>query len=103
MANGKKYDAAEKHFEKKCVAWRKKIRELELINNENHDRMIELRNEIDRLQIENDELKKSNEMFMELKNLTADEVKILVKYKESVNRISEMLGVMNKEVMKWNI
>ena len=29
MSKGKKFDAAEKHFEKKCVEWRKKIRELE--------------------------------------------------------------------------
>lgn len=103
MAKGKKFDAAEKHFEKKCVVWRKKIRELEQIKNEYHDRVMELSNKVEKLQIENDELKKSNVILMELKNITTEEVRALIKSKESVNRLAEMLGVMNKEVIKWNI
>lgn len=41
MSKGKKFDAAEKHFEKKCVEWRKKIRELEETNKLLHKKVCE--------------------------------------------------------------
>ena len=42
MPKGKKFDAAEKHFEKKCRGWKEKIRELEEVNAQLHKKIIVL-------------------------------------------------------------
>lgn len=94
MAKGKKFDAAEKHFEKKCVEWRKQIRELEQQNKENHKRIFDLRDEIEKLQMENKRLREQNEMLMELKDMSKEDVRTLIKSKESVNRLSGMMCAM---------
>lgn len=95
MAKGKKFNAAEKHFEEKCVVWREKIRELEQKNNEYHERIIELSYEIERLQLENDELRQCKETIMGLKDITNEDVRTLIKSKEAVNRLSEIVDAMS--------
>lgn len=94
MAKGKKFDAAEKHFEKKCVEWRKQIRELEQQNKENHKRILNLCDEIEKVQMENKILREQNETLMELKDMSKEDVRTLIKSKESVNQLSSLMNFM---------
>lgn len=96
MSKGKKFDAAEKHFEKKCVEWRKQIRELEQQNKELHKKLFSLCNEIEKLQMENECLRQRNETLIELKDMSNEDVRTLIKSKESENRLSGMLNAMYK-------
>ena len=96
MAKGKKFDAAKKHFEKQCVEWRKRIRELEHVNKELHMKLRSLCDEMEKLQKENESLRQQNETLMELKDMSADDVKTLIKSKESINNLSGMIKAMNK-------
>ena len=94
MAKGKKFDAAEKHFEKKCVEWRKQIRELEQSNKDYAKKLFGLCHEIEKLQMENEGLRQQNEALMELKDMSKEDVRTLIKSKESVNRLSGMMDAM---------
>ncbi len=96
MAKGKKFDAAEKHFEKKCVEWRKQIRELEQSNKDYTKRIFDLCDEMEKLQMENEGLRQQNEALMELKDMSKEDVRTLIKSKESVNRLSGMFDAIYK-------
>ena len=99
MSKGKKFDAAEKHFEKKCVECRKKIRELEETNKLFHKKVCENCNEIEKLQMENEHLKQQNNALMEIKDVSVADVKTLIKLKESVNDVSNLLNVMTQKYL----
>lgn len=94
MAKGKKFDAAEKHFEKKCVEWRKQIRELEQQNKEKHKQIFDLCDEIEKLQMENKRLREQNETLMEVKDMSKEDVKTLIKSKKSINELSSFMNFM---------
>lgn len=46
--------------------------------------------------MENEDLRQHNETLMELKDMSNDDVRTLIKSKESINRLSGMFDVMNK-------
>ena len=98
MPKGKKFDAAEKHFEKKCVEWRKKIRELEETNKILHKEISNNYDEIEKLQLENECLKRQNNALMEIKDMSVADVKSLIKLKESVNNVSNLFNLMTQKV-----
>lgn len=98
MSKGKRFDAAEKHFENKCIEWRKKIRELEQVNKTLHKKICDNCDEIEKLQMENEYLKQQNEVIMEIKEMNVDDVKTLIKSKESVNDISDLFNVMTQKM-----
>lgn len=98
MPKGKKFDAAEKHFENKCIEWRKKIRELEQVNKILHKKIYDNCDEIEKLQMENEYLKQQNEVLMEIKEMSVDDVKTLIKSKESINNISDLFNVMTQKM-----
>lgn len=98
MTKGKKFNAAEKHFENKCVEWRKKIRELEEANKLLHKKICENCDEIEKLQMENEHLKQQNDALMKIKDMSVDDVKTLIKSKESVNNISSLFNVMTQKM-----
>jgi regulator of replication initiation timing len=100
MPKGKKFDAAEKHFENKCIEWRKKIRELEQANKILHKKICDNCDEIEKLQMENEYLKQQNEVLMEIKEMSVDDVKTLIKSKESVNNISDLFNVMTQKCFR---
>ena len=64
MPKGKKFNAAEKHFEEKHVEYRKKIRELEQVNKVLHKKICDNIDELEKLQTENEYLKQQNEVLM---------------------------------------
>lgn len=94
MPKGKKFDAAEKHFEKKCVEWRKRISELEQANKVLNQKLCDNINEIERLQMENEYLKQQNKALMELKDMSVADVKTLVESRESMRNASSLLMAM---------
>lgn len=98
MSKGKRFDAAEKHFENKCIEWRKKIRELEQVNKILHKKICDNCDEIEKLQMENEYLKQQNKVLMEIKEMNVDDVKTLIKSKESVNNISDLFNVMTQKM-----
>lgn len=90
MPKGKKFDAAEKHFMEKKVKLEKELKEARA-------RTIEAVEKADRLQIENDALRKENEqlksaaeMFAKANNLSPEDLKALL---ESSKRQAEFVGM----------
>lgn len=96
MSKGKKFDAAEKHFEKKCIEWRKQIRELEQKNKELHEQVSTLCYDMTKLNMENEDLRQRNETLMDLKDMSNEDVRTLIKSKESVNSMSRLFDTMYK-------
>lgn len=94
MPKGKKFNAAEKHFEKKCVEWKKKIRELEETNKRLHKKICDNCDEIEKIQMKNEYLEQQNQVLMELKDMSVDDVKTLITSKESVNKLFGSFDVM---------
>lgn len=96
MPKGKKFNAAEKHFQKRCVEWRKKIKEVEETNKLLHKTICDNIKEIERLEMENEYLKQQNDALMEIKDISVDDIKTLIESKESINNISNLLNIMTK-------
>lgn len=96
MPKGKKFDAAEKHFEKKCIEWRKQVREIERSNKEYKEKYLLMFEELEKIKMENEKLKQENEEIMKLKDMTKEDVRTLIKAKESVNRLDSMMTAMYK-------
>lgn len=94
MPKGKKFTAAEKHFEKKCVEWRKRIRELEQANKILHQKNCDNIDEIQKLRMENEYLKQQNNILMEVKDMSVTDVKTLVESRESIRNASSLLTAM---------
>ena len=80
----------------KCMSKGKKIRELEQANKILHKKICDNCDEIEKLQMENEYLKQQNEVLMEIKEMSVDDVKTLIKLSESVNSISYLFNVMTK-------
>lgn len=97
MSKGKKFDAAEKYFEKQRIEYRKKIRDLEYANKTLNDEIRSIHDEITVLQKENEHLKKQNNVLMELKNINTEDVEVLVQSKKTTSNISVMLNLMAKK------
>ena len=94
MPKGKKFNAAEKHFEKKCDEWRKRIRELEHANKVLNQKLCDNINEIEKLQMENEYLRQQNDMLMEVKDMSAADVRTLVESREAVKNASSLFTAM---------
>lgn len=88
MLKGKKFDAAEKHFEKQKIEWRRKIRDLETQLQEALTKLYRLTETVQKLEQENERLKQTNQQLMKLKNVTDEEVQQMVK-------ISSLAGNLN--------
>lgn len=100
MSKGKKFNAAEKHFEEKCVEWRKKIRELEQVNKILHKKVCDNIDEIEKLRMENEYLKQQNGVLMELKDMSVADIKTLVESRESINNASSLFNAMMRKYFK---
>ena len=96
MPKGKKFDAAEKHFEQKCVEWRKQIREVEYKNKELWQKISDVCDENEKLKIENERLKQQNETLIALKDMSNEDVRTLIKSKESLNNLSGIFDAMGR-------
>mgnify|MGYP003288453041 CR=1 FL=1 len=72
---GKKFDAAEKHFEKKRVAYEKQIKELKEQLERAHRDTNHFRSRAEFYERENDELKHWIERLLEYTELTKEDIK----------------------------
>lgn len=88
VLKGKKFDAAEKHFEKQKVEWRQKLRALEVRLQKELTKTYQLAKEVQELKKENEKLKQTNQQLMELKDLTPEQLQQL---KEN----SKLAGTLN--------
>ena len=95
MAKGKKFNAAEKHFEEKCVEWRQKIRELEHENIELRRSNIALSDENIKLANKNKQLEAEMQIIAEVKAMTPEDVKVLIQSKRSTNELASIFNVMS--------
>lgn len=75
MAKGKKFDAAEKHFEKKRVQYEKRIKDLNLQLENAHRDTRYFRSQYEFLQRENEELKNWIERLLEYTELSKEDIK----------------------------
>ena len=89
MAKGKKFDAAEKHFEKQRIEWRQQIRKLEVQLQEEVTKTYQLAKTVQELKKENEQLKQVNQQLMELKDMTPEQ---LQQMKEKA-KLAETLNV----------
>lgn len=99
MAKGKNFNAAEKHFEEKCVEWRKKIRELELTIRERDKRIVELQSlEATNKKLIEDiqNLTEQNQILLELKEMSKEDIHELVKAKRTMNNWTELANPMSR-------
>lgn len=97
MPKGKKFNAAEKHFEEKHVEYRKKIRELEQVNKVLHKKIYDNIDELEKLQTENEYLKQQNDVLMKLKNMSIADIKTLVESRESINNALSLFNAITRK------
>ncbi len=75
MAKGKKFDAAQKHFEGKRIEYEKRLKHLNAHVSE-QDRIIsEMKEQIDALSLENQQLKEWNERLLKYTELSKEDIK----------------------------
>ena len=83
MPKGKKFNAAEKHFEQEKREWIRKIKEVEYKNrkliSENYD-LLEL---VQCIEEENNKLREVNEELMKIKDMRNSDIKILISSRKS--------------------
>lgn len=79
-----KINAAEKHFNEKCIEWQKKIRKLEEVNKLLHKKICDNCDEIEKLQMENEYLEQQNKVLMEL--IASIQPKRKIQYYDSGNQ-----------------
>ena len=91
MPRGKKFDAAEKHFEKKRVALERELKELKLYLNEVRKQRDALLEEREKLLAENEQLKQKVALLEKLANMTPEQSSA---YLSSIARASELQGMM---------
>ena len=69
---------------------------MEKKNKELHKKLLDISDEMEKLQMENEDLRQRNETLMELKDMSNTDIRTLIKSKESVNRLSGMFDTMCK-------
>lgn len=75
MSKGKKFDAAEKHFEKKRIQYEKRIKDLEQqLENAHRDTRL-FRSQFELVERENEELKNWVERLLEYTELSEEDIK----------------------------
>jgi len=96
MPRGKKFDAAEKHFEKQRIEWRQKTRDLETQLREASTKNSELIKIVQELKQENEQLKQSNKQLRKLNNVTEEEVRPMVKMSSSAGNLNSAFSLVRR-------
>ena len=94
MPKGKQFNAAEKHFEKEKREWIRKIKEIESKNRKLLKDNYELEELIQTINKENLYLHEVNEELMKLKDVSNDDVKLLISTRKSVSQFETLFGNM---------
>jgi len=99
MPKGKNFDAAEKHFEKKCITWRKTLREAESENATLKEKSNNLLRENTELKEINKLLEERNSKLMELNSLSELDLKRVIATAENESVLSGLFGILNKHML----
>lgn len=94
MPKGKKFDAAQKHFQEKEIKLNRKMREYEASAKEALEKANAVQKENDRLRQENEALKLANKELMELHNLSDADIKVLVERAHHLRSFAQLMNVM---------
>lgn len=93
MGKGKKFNAAEKHFEKKRIQYEKRIKSLEQQLESAHRDTRHFRSKFEFLERENEELKNWVERLLEYTELSEEDIKAAC---EKDKKAAEALSWLNK-------
>ena len=93
MAKGKKFDAAQKHFEGKRIEYEKRIKTLTAWLNEQNKTISEQKEMIHKLSSENEQLKDWIERLLEYTELSKEDIKEACEKDKKVAQAASLLGV----------
>ena len=94
MPKGKKFDAAQKHFQEKEMKLNRLMRSYEASAKEANARAETLQKENEALRQENENLKLANQQLMELHDLSDADIKALVERAHHLRSFSQLMDVM---------
>lgn len=93
MAKGKKFDAAQKHFEGKKIELEKQIKALTACVNEQNKTISEQRGQIDALSSENQQLKEWIERLLEYTELSKEDIKAACEKDKKIASAMSVFGL----------
>jgi len=96
---GKKFDAAEKHFEKKRLELERKVKTYKEWAQEKKVENDELHDKLHILEAENEQLKKENERLLQLTELSKEDIKLMCEKDKSMNQVATLIDTMNKNLI----
>lgn len=92
MAKGKKYEAAEKHFDKKRVEYEKKIKALTARVSEQNKIIAENQEQISTLVMENQRLNEWVERLLEYTELSKEDIKAVCEKNKRIASAASLFG-----------
>ena len=92
MAKGKKFDAAQKHFEGKKIELEKQIKHLTARVSEQNKVISEQRGQIDALSSENQQLKEWIERLLEYTELSKEDIKAACEKDKKIASAASLFG-----------
>lgn len=93
MAKGKKFDAAQKHFEGKKIELEKQIKALTTRVSEQNKTISEQRGQIDALSSENQQLKEWIERLLEYTELSKEDIKAACEKDKKIASAMSVFGL----------
>lgn len=93
MAKGKKFDAAQKHFEGKKIELEKQIKALTARVSEQNKTISEQRGQIDALSSENQQLKEWIERLLEYTELSKEDIKAACEKDKKIASAMSVFGL----------
>lgn len=93
MAKGKKFDAAQKHFEDKKIELEKQIKALTARVSEQNKTISEQRGQIDALSSENQQLKEWIERLLEYTELSKEDIKAACEKDKKIASAMSVFGL----------
>lgn len=93
MAKGKKFDAAQKHFEGKKIELEKQIKALTARVSEKNKTISEQRGQIDALSSENQQLKEWIERLLEYTELSKEDIKAACEKDKKIASAMSVFGL----------
>lgn len=95
MSKGKKFDAAEKHFEKKRIEYEKKIRYLTNMVSEQNKTIVSNKEKISILESENTRLKEWIERLLDYTELSKEDIKVACEKDKKMSESLDMLKILS--------
>lgn len=95
MAKGKKFNAAQKHFEEKEIKSRKEKESLRLMLLKADEELKRTKKQLQTIMSENERLKKEHEQIMRVKDLTPEQIGRLVNGASAISTVAQFASFLN--------